>query len=124
MKRIISYAISLSVMLLISLLIWGVDGLRLTVTAIMLFWTPVFFILSALPLNDEETVIVSWIFGFGILSSFAYPIGLALGSLTGGVWIAWLILMGVGILLQWKVAPRLQRRQEESAPVVVESVSK
>ncbi len=120
MNRLAQFVVGLSLILLFSLMIWGVQGLALTFVMVAMFWTPVFLIVSTFAL-DEESLIISWVFGFGIVSSISYPLGLVTGSLTKGVWISWIILMAAGLLLQWKVAPKWKNKsQPQSVPAAKE----
>ena len=121
MNKIVQYSIGMTAIFLLALTLWGIDGMRLSLAMIILFWTPVYLIISSFPLEDEPALLVSWFFSFGIPSSVIYPLGRVFGSLSAGIWTAWIILVALGVLLQWKLVPWWKRSpQQQSEPVADE----
>jgi len=91
-------AASLVIILLLSLMLFEVTGLRVMFTVILLFFIPSYLILRNFELEQDEKIIYSLFLGLGIFPSLVYWLGL-LTSITTAVMIVFVVLMLFSLVL-------------------------
>jgi len=87
--------------ILFSLLLFGITGLRVVAGVFLLFLLPFYLILDNFELSFIEKILFSFFIGLGIFPSIVYGLALAINSIRLAIVIAFVLLVGIGLGIKY-----------------------
>ena len=87
--------------ILFSLLLFGITGLRVVAGVFLLFLLPFYLILDNFELSFIEKILFSFFIGLGIFPSIAYGVALLVNSIRAAIVITFVLLVGIGFGIRY-----------------------
>ena len=87
--------------ILFSLLLFGITGLRVVAGVFLLFLLPFYLILDNFELSLIEKILFAFFIGLGIFPSIAYGVALLVNSIRLAVVITFVLLIGIGFVIMY-----------------------